>query len=197
MSSMPYKSRDERNAASRRSKEKYRKKYLISARAYYYRTRGPLKPKAVRTPDELKAMKAADDKRYREKHKEKVKNKKANYYQRNKKLINDKCNRRLKSNIQTRISHNIRSRIKQAIRREFRSGSAVKELGCSISDFKSYIEGKFSSGMSWKNYGEWHLDHIKPLCKFDLRSPVEFKLAVHYTNYQPLWAVDNLRKNKY
>lgn len=194
---MPYKSKEARNAAIRRSKEKYREKYKQRSKEYYLKKRGELKPRPVRTKEELKAMKAADDRRYREKHKDKLKKKKAEYYQRNKKRINQKWLEKLNSDIQARLAHNIRNRVKQAVCNGYKVGSGVKELGCSILEFKEYITKKFIPGMSWENYGEWHLDHIKPLCNFNLESQEQFKLAVHYTNYQPLWAKDNLRKNKY
>tara|TARA_B100001057_G_scaffold56665_1_gene50206 strand:+ start:212 stop:796 length:585 start_codon:yes stop_codon:yes gene_type:complete len=71
-------------------------------------------------------------------------------------------------------------------------------LGCSIDDFKEHIEQKFSKGMNWENHGEWHLDHIKPISKFNLEDKNERKKCFHYSNLQPLWAIKNLTKsNKY
>ena len=65
-------------------------------------------------------------------------------------------------------------------------------LGCSFEEFKIYIEKKFQSGMTWQNHGEWHLDHVIPLASAKTKDEV-IKLC-HYTNYQPLWAKDNLKK---
>ncbi|KKL15741.1 hypothetical protein LCGC14_2502560 [marine sediment metagenome] len=50
--------------------------------------------------------------------------------------------------------------------------------------------------MSWENYGfyGWHIDHIKPLCLFNLSDEKQFNKACHYTNLQPLWAEENLKK---
>lgn len=48
--------------------------------------------------------------------------------------------------------------------------------------------------MSWDNYGERHVDHIKPCAKFDLSKPDEQRACFHYTNLQPLWAKDNIAK---
>lgn len=54
--------------------------------------------------------------------------------------------------------------------------------------------------MTWDNYGKgsdkWNIDHIRPLASFDLTDPIKFKQAVHYTNLQPLWQKDNLKKGK-
>jgi hypothetical protein len=68
-------------------------------------------------------------------------------------------------------------------------------LGCNFNTFKTHIERKFTKGMSWSNYGKWHLDHIYPISK-----ATSFEMALklnHYTNFQPLWAKENIsKKNK-
>ena len=46
----------------------------------------------------------------------------------------------------------------------------------------------------WDNYGEWHIDHIKPCAKFDLTKLEDQKKCFNYTNLQPLWAIDNYKK---
>lgn len=83
-----------------------------------------------------------------------------------------------------------------AVRSGAKAGSSVRDLGCSIEDFKNYIETKFVPGMDWENWSRdgWHLDHIRPLSSFDLTDRNQFLKAVHYTNFQPLWAKDNLSK---
>lgn len=72
--------------------------------------------------------------------------------------------------------------------------SSIKLLGCSIEHFKIYLENMFHSEMTWNNYGKWHLDHIIPCDAFDLTDPIQLAKCFHYTNFQPLWAIDNLRK---
>ena len=67
-------------------------------------------------------------------------------------------------------------------------------LGCRLSELVSYLESKFLPGMSWENRNLWHLDHIRPLKTFDLSDPTQLAVACHFTNLQPLWAADNLKK---
>ena len=95
-----------------------------------------------------------------------------------------------------KLANNLRTRLYIAIRDSQRVGSAVEDLGCSIDEFKLYVENKFDEGMTWDNWSEdgWHIDHVIPLASFDLTDRNQFLNACHYTNLQPLWAVDNRRK---
>lgn len=101
---------------------------------------------------------------------------------------------RLHNDIQARLAHYLRARIRSAIKNGQRAGSAVRDLGCSIPELLKHLEAKFQPGMSFDNYGEWHIDHIIPLVKFDLTNRKEFLVACHYMNLQPLWKRDNLIK---
>jgi uncharacterized protein YlaI len=65
-------------------------------------------------------------------------------------------------------------------------------LGCNFEYFKHHIEEQFQPGMSWDNHGEWHFDHIIPVSSAKCEEEV-IRLN-HYINFQPLWAVDNLKK---
>jgi len=71
-----------------------------------------------------------------------------------------------------------------------------KTIGCTLEEFKIYIENQFESGMSWDNHGHktWHIDHIRPLITFDMDSKEDVKSCNHYTNLRPLWAKDNLKR---
>lgn len=104
--------------------------------------------------------------------------------------------RMLRENPQFKLQELLRSRLKKALKNEPKRGSAIKDLGCSIEELKTYLESKFQLGMSWDNYGfyGWHIDHVRPLTSFDLTDTEEIKKACHYTNLQPLWAKDNLSK---
>lgn len=93
-----------------------------------------------------------------------------------------------------RLRLNLRNRLNAAVRNGCRAGSAVRDLGCTVEAFVAYIANLFLPGMSWENWGKWHLDHIKPLASFDLTDREQFLAACHYTNMRPLWSGDNLRK---
>lgn len=67
-------------------------------------------------------------------------------------------------------------------------------LGCTVEHFRFHLEQQFTDGMTWDNYGDWHMDHIQPCASFDQTDPEQQKLCWHYTNYQPLWASDNCSK---
>jgi hypothetical protein len=136
----------------------------------------------------------AQNKTYKAVNKDAIKQKDIEYRVDNRKEISRKQLDRIRNHPPTRIAHNLRSRMYQAVTRGFKTGSAVRDLGCSIPEFMLHVESQFTDNMSWDNYGQWHLDHIEPLAGFDLTDRQQFLKAAHYTNYQPLWAKDNLMK---
>ena len=66
-------------------------------------------------------------------------------------------------------------------------------LGCTVEDFKDHITAQLRDGMTWDNYGQWHIDHITPL-KYGTPTLEDTIKRLHYTNTQPLWAADNCAK---
>ena len=95
-----------------------------------------------------------------------------------------------------RLTQLLRNRLYQAISGRARPASAVRDLGCTVDELKAHLEKQFRPGMTWNNWGRegWHIDHIKPLVKFDLADRTQLLQACHYTNLQPLWATENLSK---
>ena len=97
-----------------------------------------------------------------------------------------------------RIRSALRVRLRYALKFKNRKkqGSAIKDLGCTITELKIYLSSKFKPGMTWDNWGikGWHIDHIKPLSKFNLKNRTELLQAVHFTNLQPLWWFENISK---
>lgn len=104
---------------------------------------------------------------------------------------------RKQNDLNHRISCNLRTRLWHAVKNDWKSGSAVGDLGCSIEELKKHLEFQFKEGMSWDNYGEWHIDHIKPLANYDLTDRKILLELCNYKNLQPLWSEENLsKKNK-
>ena len=97
--------------------------------------------------------------------------------------------------LKNRILNNLRSRLSHALKRNSKSSHTLDYIGCSLSKLKIYLENQFIEGMSWENYGKWHIDHIRPCVSFDLSSIEEQHKCFHYSNLQPLWEKDNLSKN--
>lgn len=118
------------------------------------------------------------------------------YADKNREALNQKYYERLRTDVQANLAHTLRSRFNHAVNNDAKRGSAVRNLGCTIEEFKTYLESKFQDGMTWENKGMygWHIDHIIPLDAFDLTDIEQVKKACHYTNLQPLWAKDNLKK---
>lgn len=93
-----------------------------------------------------------------------------------------------------------RNRVNSALKNNQKSGHTLELLGCSVDFFRKHIESQFKEGMSWDNWSRtgWHIDHIKPCDSFNLKNPSEQRLCFNWSNQQPLWADENLKKsNKY
>jgi len=95
-----------------------------------------------------------------------------------------------------KIKRNLRRRIHHAIKDNYKSDHTMNLLGCSVQEFKEFIEKQFTTGMSWDNYGEWHIDHIVECFRFDLSKESEQRKCFHYSNQRPLWAKDNLTRKR-
>lgn len=93
-----------------------------------------------------------------------------------------------------KLSHNIRVLLSINLKKLGYAKSKKTEsiLGCSFEEFKIHIESQFKEGMSWDNHGEWHLDHKTPISW--AKSEEQIYELNHYTNFQPLWAKDNIIK---
>jgi len=161
-------------------------KTKIKEQAKAWRERNKEKIKALREANKDKS------KAWREANKEKIKA----YRQANRDKKNFQKRNRRKTDIQYKLTEILRCRLSDALKNNYKSGSAIKDLGCTVDKLKLHLESKFKLGMTWDNHGVhgWHIDHIKPLSSFDLTDRNQLLQACHYTNLQPLWAKDNIAK---
>ena len=107
------------------------------------------------------------------------------------------CQKCRNTYIQFRILCNLRCRIGSALKGKTKVTRTTILLGCTPDNLIIHLESKFTEGMSWENYGGemgWQIDHIKPCASFDLSDIEQQKKCFHYSNMQPLWAIDNLKK---
>lgn len=94
----------------------------------------------------------------------------------------------------------LRYSMRTAVARSLRSGrttGAYRYLGYSLDSLREHLEKQFTSGMSWENYGEWHIDHIVPLSSFSIKTinDADFAAAWALSNLRPMWASDNVKKH--
>jgi hypothetical protein len=137
-----------------------------------------------------KEHKALKDKEYRmanyDKYKENTREWRAKQYARLKEEGGEEFERlKLKNNIGRRI---------REILGQNKSDRCEHYVGCSLNELRSHLESTFMDGMTWDNYGKWHVDHIFPCASFDMNDETERKACFHYTNLQALWATDNIKK---
>jgi hypothetical protein len=90
------------------------------------------------------------------------------------------------------VANRLRSRLQSVLKQKLSTTPTL--VGCTWDHLVSHLEARFLPGMTWENRREWHIDHIRPLASFDLLDHEQQRAANHYTNLQPLWAEDNLRK---
>jgi hypothetical protein len=100
--------------------------------------------------------------------------------------------RKRRKDVKNRIRLNLGTRLYLAVQKKH--GNTMDLTGCSKDELISHLESKFTEGMTLENYGEWHIDHIKPCASFDLSNLEEQKKCFHWSNLQPLWASENIRK---
>lgn len=154
--------------------------------------------KIYRLDEEFKKKTNLKRKEYYRNNIEKEREKSKKYYHENKQTVrkknNEWKNNKRKNDGFYRMKINLRHRLRDYLIGESKGKRTKDIVGLDKMEFKSYVENKFLDGMNWDNYGKWHLDHIKPLCQ--ARNNEEALLLNHYTNLQPLWAEDNLRKNR-
>jgi hypothetical protein len=110
-------------------------------------------------------------------------------------LTNIRIKERYKTDSIFKLKVTMRVRIYEALTRTKhpKKGSTFEYIGCDIHTLRTHLETQFKDNMSWDNYGEWHVDHIIPLSS--AKNEEELIKLCHYTNLQPLWAIDNLKKS--
>jgi hypothetical protein len=188
--------KDEKIYQSKKYYESNKENILKKRKDYYKNNSEKIKNYRQNNKEKIKETR----KNYLEKNNEKIKLYKKIYRKKNRKNIQSYMNtynvERTRNDVLYKISLNLRSRIRQFLKQKgFQKKSKTFELiGCSPDFLKEHIEKQFTEGMSWDLMGKHiHIDHIIPLSSAKSEKDI-YKLC-HYTNLQPLWAEDNLKKS--
>jgi len=115
----------------------------------------------------------------------------------NKEKVNQYRKNKRNNNPEFKILSNLRKRLSFLLRKQINSKTqqTIKYIGCSIEDIMIHLKNKYKEGMSFENYGEWHIDHILPCYSFDLSKEENLYKCFNYENLQPLWAKENREKS--
>lgn len=146
-----------------------------------------------------KECRKISSKDYYEKNSNKIIKRTSEYSKKNKEKIREQqrvySKNRLATDIKHRLTRNLRNRLYYALKnKEWKKDTHFSEyIGCTREELVAHIEKQFKEGMSWNNYGEFHLDHIIPLSSANTEE--ELYALCHYTNLQPMWAEENIRKS--
>lgn len=116
-------------------------------------------------------------------------------YQKRKHIIRKRKYERYHNDILYRLKMLCSKRLRDAVKGTSYSKDTKKMIGCTFEELKTHLESQFKDDMSWDNWGYygWHIDHIIPLSSANNEDEL-LKLS-HYTNLQPLWGKENMRKN--
>lgn len=137
---------------------------------------------------EVRHERLEKDKEYRKNNREKVNKWKKNEREKKKENPDDVF-------IKTRIKENLARRLRFLLNGTQKSARTCEIIGCSPEELKIHLEKTFTEGMSWDNYGEWHIDHMIPCAAFDHEDENELKACWNFRNLRALWGSENLKKS--
>ena len=202
---MPYKNKEKKKEYNKKYRlnnkeklkqyhEQYDKKYRLNNKEKIKQYRLDNKEKQKKYYKQYcldnKEKKKQCNKQWRLNNKEKIKQ----YNLDNKERRREYQKNKLKTDPIFKIITYQRNRMRAILKGEYKCKSTIELLGCSAEYCWNHLEKKFKPGMTRDNYGLWHVDHIIPCASFDISDPEQQKICFHYTNLQPLWAIDNMKK---
>jgi len=185
----------------------YRKQYLEANRerekeqnrAWLEKNRDNFRETKRRSDREYYQKNKAKWKLYSKQHRERINSGERQRRTVNRDRINSAVRERRLNDPQYAILCRLRSSLHNALRKagQKKTTTTFNLIGMPIQDFLKYLESLFQPGMSWDNRGEWHIDHVRPCATFNLSDPEQQRQCFHYSNLQPLWGVENMRKNSH
>lgn len=124
-------------------------------------------------------------------------NKKArDYYHNNKEAYNNYVRERRKIDPNFKLRNTLRNRIRIALKNNSKFSTSILLLGCSIVEYKQYLESLFLPEMNWENFGIiWEIDHIIGCCNFDLEKEEDQKICFNHINTKPVFTTTKIAES--
>jgi len=177
--------------------ENNKEKFSKNNKLYYDKNKEVIKSKVKTYRNDNIINVKISEKKYRENNPEKIKERKKKFKKKNPTYHNDYLKKRRENDVLYKLICLNRNRIWTFLKNKnfTKRNKTFEIIGCNPTQLKEYLEQKFTEGMSWDNHGQygWHIDHIIPLSSAKTEEEI-YKLC-HYTNLQPLWAEDNIKKS--
>jgi len=199
--------KERRKLPEQKEKERIRKQVyakknpeLVAKRSKDWIARNPEKAKATREryriehAEERRAWRKEYDRLNRDNHRLRAKLSRLARIDHYRKMEKERVKHKRKTNPQYAIACRLRARVRDCLKSRRKFYKLYDGLGCTRQFLMEHLQAKFLPGMSWNNFHLWHIDHIRPLSSFDLLKKEEQAKAFHYSNLQPLWAIDNIKK---
>jgi hypothetical protein len=178
------KNREKEVERSREYREKNLEKIKESQKLYYWCNREKRLENREKWFEQNRERAAETQKKWFEQNREKINN-----------VRRQNHHKKYQTDVLYKLKVNVRNRVKMFLKSknfDLDINRTYDIVGCSPEDLRDYLSSKFIEGMSWENYGKWHIDHIIPISSSKTKDDV-YRLS-HYTNLQPLWKEDNLKK---
>lgn len=100
----------------------------------------------------------------------------------------------IKATPRLRALASLRRRMLFVLHGKRKAARSMELVGCVPDELHAHLEKLWKPGMSWENYGKWHIDHKRPCASFDLSDHAQQRECFHFTNLQPLWDWENAAK---
>jgi len=104
------------------------------------------------------------------------------------------CKNEHNTNMNYRIKKSLAARLRTVLDKQT---STMNYIGCNIQYLREWFEYNFTSEMNWDNYASfWSIDHIIPVCNFDLTLEDEKLKCWNWSNLMPVTIKYNSSKKK-
>jgi hypothetical protein len=186
--------RECKKIAAKKEYEKNKSRILKYQKTYYLQNTSEIKERVSKDYIDNREEKLNYQKQYYHKNLNTKLQYAKKYRENNKEVRNEKEKIRKKTDVIYKLKHLVRNRINKylKVKNYNKTNSAFIYIGCTPYELKIYLEQKFVDNMSWDNQGKWHIDHIIPLSS--TKTEEELYKLCHFTNLQPMWASDNIKK---